>query len=140
MLSWDYKSRNPKYKPSNFEKSILSWGLNFIPTPNASSKKNLLKEFDDFANNLRKRKAFIHFRNDPIVNQSNIPLALHAIKKPQGSKIYDVFPQYSAIKYIYWYFHQLYLKIIGQTSATDYEKIPKLHKGQQSSLGFTKVW
>jgi len=90
-----------KYKPSNFEKSILSLGLNFIPTPNASSKKHLLKEFDDFANNLRKRKALIHFRNDPIVNQSNISLALHAIKKPQSSKIYDVFPQNSAIeKYI----------------------------------------
>lgn len=43
----------------------------------------------------------IHFRNDPIVNQSNISLALHAIKKPQSSKIYDVFPQNSAIeKYI----------------------------------------
>jgi len=60
----------------------LSLGLNFIPKPIASSKEILLKEFEDFADSLRKRKILVHTRKDPIVNQSNLSAALHKIKKP----------------------------------------------------------
>lgn len=71
-----------KYKPSELEKAVLSLGLNYIPEPTPASKLTFLQEFDDFADNIRRRKRLVNIRNDPKIITSNVAEALNSIKKP----------------------------------------------------------
>jgi len=69
-----------KYQPTPLEKAVLSLGLNFIPTPALSTKEAMLKEFDEFANSLRRRKRLLKSRIDPTVCTNNIYIALRKLK------------------------------------------------------------
>jgi hypothetical protein len=49
------------FQVSNKTASVLGLGLNFIPEPPLASEETLMHEFDNFANNIRRRKNIFVF-------------------------------------------------------------------------------
>jgi hypothetical protein len=98
IINQEIHNLSETYQPTPLEKSVLSLGLNFIPTPLSSTKETMLAEFDDFANKIRMRKRLLHSRIDPTIRTSNVIDAFKQIKKSPSAIIESPLPANSPLE------------------------------------------
>ena len=74
-------TNNPKFQENSF-KTLLSKGPSFVPTPSSANWDQLCKDFDRFANSVRKE---IFFRNSEEVQTTDVPRRPSNWKAPRSN-------------------------------------------------------
>jgi len=90
IINQEIHSLSETYQPTPLKKSVLSLGLNFIPTPLSSTKETM--------NKIRMRKRLLHSRIDPTIRTSNVIDAFKQIKKSPSAIIESPLPANSPLE------------------------------------------
>ena len=123
------------YTLTNKQLSVLSLGLNHIPTPKTSesTKKRLIQEFDEYANKIRLKKQLINLNTDKNPT-NNIKSAYDSIKNKYSNKAETITSNKIQQGPLETYLQETRQKLINEIKNINLNSIKKYNQNNNNSI------